>query len=508
MSKMSSSERWQSRRPERPLRASAAVTLIGGSSYVAMVVSVVRSILVMRLIGVRGRGIVRYVALVKGYLANAGIGFRHGVSKELPLAIGAEDEGRAAAIEDAGFAAVTLTTAVAALGMLVWALLLSGVDRETRMARAVGAGILLSEELVVLYWCVLRSWSSFGMLAVADLVRTAAQFTLVVGGAALLGVTGAMLGWLAAVVVVLLYIHAVSRLCVTVSLDWQQMAKLFLVGLPIALISFSDLLLRSVDGLILRRFYGVEQFGLYSVAMQMAAYLFAIPQAAGFVIWPRVLEAYGAESRGERTRRRVLAPTIAAAGIMPVLAGMAYLAIPPAIHLLIPKFADSVRAAQVLGVGSVLLALPLATNSALVATNREALVIATKLAGAGLAGGLTWHLVSRAASLEQVALAACFGFGLAAVLSLLLQLGEFYPRRRELVREVLLCLLPLGWSVGALWAATRMVMLAGMDPSSLHGAVLALLAFVLLSAPCVIYAHLRTGAGAEVMNLLRGKFRH
>jgi len=505
---MSDGERWDSRRPERPLRASAAVTLIGGSSYVAMLVSVVRSILVMRLIGVRGRGIMRYVALIKGYLANAGIGFRHGVSKKLPLAIGAEDEEQAAAIEDAGFAAVTLATAAAALGMLLWAVFLSAADRETRIALAIGAGILLGEEVVVLYWCVLRSWSSFGMLALADLVRTAAQFALVVGGATLLGVTGAMLGWLAAVLVVLTYIHLVSRVLVKLRFDWAQMSHLFLVGLPIALISLSDTLLRSIDGAILARYYDLEQFGLYSVAMQMAAYLFAIPQAAGFVIWPRVLEAYGAADQDGKTQRRVVAPTIAAAGIMPVLAGMAYLAIPPAIGLLLPKFSDSVAAAQVLGMGSVLLALPLATNSALVAKNREALVILAKLAGAGLAGGLTWYLVRNSAPLVHVAAAACFGFGLAAVLSLAIQLREFFPRRGELAREVALCLLPLVWAVGALWAAIRLVTLARMDPASLHGAVLALLAFVVLSSPCAVYGHLRTGAGTEVMNLLRGRFRH
>ncbi len=508
MSAMSDSERWQSRRPERPLRSSAAVTLISASSYVGMLASIVRSFLVMRLIGPRGYGIMGLAALIKGYLANAGIGFRHGVSKELPLAIGAGDEERAASLEDAGFAGVSLVTAVTALGMLTCVLAFSAAGRETRVAYAVATGILLGEELVVLYWCVLRSWSNFGLLAIGDLVRTAAQFVLIVGGAALLGVTGAMLGWLAAVLVVLMYLHFASRVLVTARFDWGRMGRLFLVGLPIALISFSDVLLRAIDGTILVRYYGDEQFGLYRMAMRVATSLFAIPQAAGFVIQPRVLESYGARDESGGRRRRVLMPTIAAAGLMPVLAGMAYLAIPPAIHLLIPKFADSVRAAQVLGMGSVLLALPLATNSALIASNREPLVIITKLAGAALAGGLTWHLVSRAASLEQVALAACFGFGLAAVLSLLLQLGEFYPRRRELVREVLLCLLPLGWSVGALWAAARMVMLAGMDPSSLHGAVLALLAFVVLSAPCVIYAHLRTGAGAEVMKLLRGKFRH
>jgi len=504
---MSDGERWDSRRPKRPLRSSAAVTLIGGTSYVAMLVSVVRSILIMRLIGVRGRGIMRYVALIKGYLANATIGFRYGVSKKLPMAIGADDKEQAAAIEDAGFAAVTVGTAVAALGMLLWAVFVSAADQETRIALAIGAGILLGEEVIVLYWCVLRSWSSFGMLAVADLVRTVAQFALVVGGAALLGVTGAMLGWLAGVLVVLTYIHLVSRVLVRFSFDWAQMRHLLLVGLPVALISFSDMFLRSIDGTILVRYYGADQFGLYSVAMQMAAYLFALPQAAGFVIWPRVLEAYGAADQDGKTQRRVLAPTIVAAGIMPVVAGMASLAIPPAITLLLPKFSDAVPAAQVLGMGSVLLALPLATNSALVATNREGLVILAKLGGAALAGGLTWYLVANSAPLVQVAAAACLGFGLAAVLSLLLQFRDFYPELAARLREVVLCLLPLGWSLVALGAAAHVAGLMGLPASSVPGALVRMLVFLALCSPCLLYVHRRTHLGGELLRGLRGGFR-
>jgi O-antigen/teichoic acid export membrane protein len=508
MDELSSGERWEARQPERPLRSSAAVTLIGGASYVGMLVSAVRSVVVMAYLGPHRRGVQRWVQLLKSYLANAGIAFRHGVSKELPMAVGAGDEERAAEIEDAGFTSVLLVTALTAVGMLVYALLFAGPDRETRTAYAAGAGILLAEELVVLYFCVLRSWGNFGILALADLVRTAAYFTLVAGGAVLLGLTGVMVGWLVGALVVLAYLEVGSRLVVAIDLDWGRIARLALVGLPVALISFSDLLLRSVDGTILVRYYGLEQFGLYSMAMQMAAYLFAIPQSAGFVIWPRVLESYGAKDETGGRRRRVLLPTIAAAGIMPVVAGMAYLGLPPAIELLIPRFADSVPAAQVLGMGSVLLALPLATNSALVASNREAVVIGTKLAGAALAGGLTWHLVTRAAPLEQVALAACLGFGLAAVLSLLVQLRDFYPQPAARTREVLLALVPLAWSVGALWSARRLVMMAGMEPVTVHGAVLALLAFVVLSAPCLLYAHLRTGAGGELLELLRGRFRH
>ncbi|MGC9319549.1 MAG: oligosaccharide flippase family protein, partial [Armatimonadota bacterium] len=466
----SDEERFEDRQPRRKLRATAAVTLIGGSSYVALVAALVRSIIVMRLIGPRGRGIQRLAGLYKGYLSNLAIGWRHGVSKELPMAIGAEDARRAARVEDTGYVGVGVASLLAGLGMVAYALWLSPHAFGTRVALAIGGGLLVADEMVALYWSVLRSWESFGTLALGELVRTFSQLGLMILGAWLLGVTGVMLGWLAATLILLGFLDYASRIRVSVTVDWQQLWGLLLIGLPVALISFADILLRSIDGAVLVHFYGEERFGLYTVAMQMATYLFALPQAAGFVIWPKVLESYGAEADGERRSRRVLLPTIALASVMPVIGGTAWLLMPAAVNLLVPAFAPSVPAAQVLSLGATFLALPLASNAALVANDREAVVIATKIAGALVAGGGTLYLVTHDAALTSVALAACAGFTVAALLSLGVQLQEIIQRRQQFARELVLAVAPTGWVAGALWAAGQLA--GGTPAASLAGGLL------------------------------------
>lgn len=500
-------ERFEDRRPARALRAATAVTLIGGSSYIAMLVALVRSVLIMRLIGPRGRGIQRLAGLYKGYLSNLAIGWRHGVSKELPLAIGAEDPERVARVEDAGYASVGAVTLLAGLGMIVYAAVFCGGGWETRVAIALGGLLLAAEDMTQLYWVVLRSWGAFGTLAVAELVRTVAQFALMCGGAWLLGVTGVMLGWVAAGVALLLFLDRASRIRVSLRIEMEDVWRVLLIGLPVALVSFSDVLLRSIDGTVLVHFYGEEQFGLYSVAMQMATYLFAIPQAAGFVIWPKVLEAYGAEDADERRRRRVLLPTIAMAAAMPVIGGMAVLALPWGIDLVVPRFAPSVPAAQVLSMGATFLALPLATNAALVADDREPAVIVTKLVGAAVAGAGTWYLVTHAGSMESVAACACVGFAIAAVLSLAILLRDFVESRRRLTVEVALALTPTAWAVGALWAAARAANALGLIPHEPAGAAASIVVFLVASAPLLVYAHVRTGAGHEIAQIIRDRFR-
>jgi|LSQX01.2.fsa_nt_gb O-antigen/teichoic acid export membrane protein len=495
-------DRFRARSPQSEMRTTSAIGLMGGSSYVALIVSVLRSILVMRMIGPYGRGIQRLPALWKGYLSNVSMPWRNGLSKELPLAVGAEDHERAAAVEDAGFLATTLFSALAGLGMVAWAIFLSEAAWEERVAFAIGGGLLLAEDLIALYWVALRSWGHFHTLAVCELARTAGQFALMIAGAWLAGVTGVMLGWLASTLLLLAYLETVSRIGVRVQADWPRIWSLLRIGLPVAIISFADTLLRTVDGLVLERSYGAEQFGLYTLAMQMATYLFALPRAAGFVLWPKVLQSYGGDD-GAQKRRRVLLPTIGVAAAMPVIAGMAWLALPSLVAAIVPKFLPALPAAQILSMGAIFLALPMATDAALVANDREPLVIATKLVGAAVVAGGAVYAVSHGGSLTSIALWACAGFALSALLSLWIKLAEFEPHPARRAGEIALALAPTLWAAGALWLVQRLLAALSLSLSSLGGAAVAVLLFLALSAPCLLYAHRRTGVGREVLAIAR-----
>ncbi len=498
----SDEERFEARTPEAEMRTTSAIGLIGGTSYIGLVIGIVRSIFVMGMIGPWGRGVQRLPGLWKGYLTNVSMPWRTGVSKELPLAIGAEDCERAAEIEDAGFFATTAFSGVASLGMVVYAMFLSSSSWEERVAFAVGGGLLLADDLIALYWATLRSWGRFHVLALGELVRTLGQLALMLAGAWLAGVTGVMLGWLASSLLVLGYLEMASRLAVRTGVRWPVVWRLLRIGLPVAIISFADVLLRTVDGLVLERYYGVEQFGLYTLAMQMATYLFALPRSAGFVIWPKVLQSYGGDDADQK-RRRVLLPTVGVAAAMPVIAGMAWLALPVLVALVVPKWLPSVPAAQVLSMGAVFLALPLATDAALVASDREPVVIGIKLLGALVAGGGTWYTVTHGGSLTTVALWACAGFTVAALLSLWIKLQEFRPRPAGRLGEVALALAPTAWVMGCIWLVQRLLPLVGLSLEAPSGAVVALLALLLLSFPCLLYAHHRTGIGTDIRAIIR-----
>jgi cysteine synthase B len=118
------------------MRASAAVFIIAAGSYIALFLGLIRSILVMRYVGVTGRGIMQIVFMLNRYTSNAHLGVMHGISKLLPLRLGAHNAEEADEIEACGMSWVIVLTAFVALGMCVVGILEPTEQRATGIAIA------------------------------------------------------------------------------------------------------------------------------------------------------------------------------------------------------------------------------------------------------------------------------------------------------------------------------------------------------------------------------------
>ena len=476
------------------------------SSYADLLLGLVQSIYVMNRIGPTGRGLMRLADLFNKYLSNAHLGAMHGLSKQLPLALGRRDEAEAQRLEDIGTTAVLSLGFVGSMLMLLWALWGPGMLDDTRRVLAIGAGLVWCGHAFNVYRIILRAWGTYSVLALASLVTTLSEFALVIGGAYLRGVQGAMLGWLGANLLQLLYLHFASHLRVRPRWDWAVVWYLIRAGLPLAALILADVLLRTVDGVVLVKYRSAYVFGLYSVAMQISGYVYKIPEAAGFVLMPRIWEKYGAQDDPRGLRDAVLHPTLAAATIMPVISGLLFILTPYLIKAVVPRFAPGAYAAQVLAMGGAFLALPLAANGLLIAMNRELLVTLTKLLGAAvIAAGSLW-LVRHGGSLSQVAMVAVVGYALASVLALAAALSHYHPRRLHLLAELAVCHLPFIWAILAIrGAGLGALLLLGPVPAAWANVVVRMGLFVLLCTPILWYGNHRTGVLTNLRALLKRK---
>ncbi len=483
-----------------------AAAMMLGSSYFEMALGLVRSVLVMNLIGPTGRGIMQFVGLTHRYLTHSHLGALHGISKDLPTSIGREDAEAIDDIEGVGATFVCLTAVLAgsAMFLLGW---LGNYGTPTRVSLMAGGGILAIQQVHALYRVVLRAWGQFPILATAGVISTIAQFVFIILGAMWLQVSGAMLGWLLSCVITVLYFRFSSRFMPQLTLRRPVVGHLIRIGLPIAFIIFAETLLRTADGITVSWLSKdpMHTFGLYSAAMQVATYLYRIPEAGGFVIMPRILEGYAAKDDVDGLRRHVMLPTLAAATIMPVAAGCAFILLPPAIRTVIPKWEPCIFAAQILSLGSVLLALPVASNTLLIALGKEFVVAFNKILGAAIIFVLATLQVKQGGEMSTVALAACTGYFVAGLLSLVLALVRYYPSKLQLLKQLVICHLPLAWCVVAL-KLSGLLTRSAADPMVsdwLHAAV-RLALFLVAMIPVLIYGNKRTRLFHELARVAGG----
>ncbi len=483
--------------------------LMLSSSYADLLLGLVQSIYVMNRIGPTGRGLMRLADFFNKYLSNAHLGALHGLSKQLPMALGRKDDARAQELEDVGMTVVLTLGFLGSLGMLVWALWGPGMALTTREVLAIGAGLVWCGHAFNVYRIVLRAWGTYSVLALASLVTTVSEFLMVIGGAYFWGTPGAMLGWLGANLTQLLYLHFAARLRIHPRWDWPVVWYLIRAGLPLLVTIFSDVLLRTVDGVVVQYYLSAYSLGLYSLAMQISGYIYKIPEAAGFVLMPRIWEKYGAEdSNAARLHVHVLSPTLAAATVMPVISGLLFILTPYLVAAVVPRFVPGSYAAQVLCMGGAFLALPLAANGLLVAMNRESLIALNKLAGAAvIAAGSAWVL-SHGGSLAQVAMFAVLGYAVSSVLALSAVLGHYYPERRRMLRELVVCHLPFLWAIAALKGAGILArLLLGPAEPTWTGVAVRMALFLILCLPTLWYGNRRTAVLSRLRVLFREKLR-
>jgi len=504
---VSAHQRLEAHRQTRQTLASTAVLIVGGSSYFSMLAGVLRSVLVMRLVGPAPQGVRRIVDLILKYVSHAHLGILHGTNKELPICLGQNDAAQIQDVEDVGVTWVVGLTLIASLGMLIAGLLNPTGQRVTSIAIMIGAGLLIVGQTATLYRTIARAWGNFRALGIVAGIETITTFAFTVLGAygfyhfgrpdqhREYAVLGAMLGGLMAGCVSLLVLGALAPIHVHVRFDRKLGWQLAKAGLPITAMILADTLLRTVDGAIITAYYKSYWFGLYSLAMQMAGYLYAIPEAAGFVMWPRILQAFGAANGDHQAlRRQIVLPTMMSGMFMPAIAGIAYVLLPPIVNTLLPKFMPAMDATQILALASVFLALPMATNSLLIAQDKGHYVVLYKLIGAAVVA-LGCFILARhnVHNLASFAVVASCGYGVAALLSVGIVLPRYetgFVRRVELLFNTFS---PFLWACCALLLSRLLgsiVMLP--DGTSFVWAALRLGIFLGLMIPVLLFGNQET----------------
>lgn len=309
-------------------------------------------------------GIWASVSLALVYSLFALIGIQNGLSRELPYYLGANDELMAKRLAATTLFYTGLSCITSLLGgacIVVWLLY---KNRDPRLVLAVGAMSLMVTFQFYQYYLFLtfRSKNSFLKLAWVQTWQ-ASIMLLTLPLLVMFHYYGMLLRAVLTAALALYLMHRVRPLIVRPSWDTASFWLLIKTGLPIFATDYVRIVSGTVDKLVLLRFVGVEQVGLYALAATTASAFQVLPQSIAHYVYPRMSHHYGRTNNPRVLWGIAYKVTLVVLAVMIPVAMIGYLLLPWGVKTLFPKYVAGTHAAQIMLFASVAWGATISSNA-------------------------------------------------------------------------------------------------------------------------------------------------
>ncbi len=477
-----------------------------------MALGVVRGLVVARLLGPSGRGVLYGMRIIAGYFGHSHLGLLHGMNRLMPLRLGEGRRHEAERYQDTGFTTSSALAVLGALALVAYAAWFAEAYQPlTRLSIALAGVLVIAQQGMELLKSLLRTFGEYGLIARQVTLSAYVEFLLLIGLTWRYGLAGGIGAVTASAVLSYLYLVWRSGFRLRVRLAWPEAKQLLAAGVPLLVLGLADLLLKTIDRVLVLKFQQAHGLGLYGVGGQLAAALNNVPAAVAYVLFPRVLEAYGRQKDSRAIRHRYTTPTAALAILMPAAAGVLCLLTPLLLQTLLPQYVAGTRAVQALLIGSVLLSVPIMAGNYLIAVEKDRYLVTCRIAGAAVVAAGTLLVVRARVPVEEllfrVAGAACVGYLVNSILTLQGAAAQYLAPGWPRAKRLLLLHAPLVYALAALWGAHRLVGFVFAGQFEPWSDIADALVFLLLYAPLLRHVERRTGVVAALVGAVRARGR-
>jgi O-antigen/teichoic acid export membrane protein len=434
--------------PRKFVRDSLSVAL---SQYLARAVILARGLVAARALGPRGFGGWNALSLIFDYGSYASFGALQGLDLRLPAPAAEGDAARARRLMAAAWSVVLAGGALFGAGLALY--LATGGKAFSALPGAGLPLLMLAAALLQLaFQYVTSSLRAHGFFHAVS-AGYAVQAVLGGGlGLALVwpyGAWGLLAGWIAGTLTALAWMWRAGVAVPLVPAHLREGLSLAGAGVPIFGYFAATLVMRSVDRLALVRYAGAEPLGLYSLGLMAAGLLLHLPEAAAYVLFPRIAAAFHGAGDRERARTDALKTHRSLAVIIPLLAGLGVVWAGPIVTLLLPAYRGGLAALRILSLGAIMLSAATMPGYYLLAAGRQRLLMAVGALAALVNATLVFSVAARDPRPEAVAAAASTGYFLFAVAAMVLAARAWFESAGARVWLVAATVIPAVWGGGA-----------------------------------------------------------
>lgn len=296
-------------------------------------------------------GIYSTCLLLQTYMSYVQLGSLNAFNRDYPQLIGAGDKEKAKKYRNTTFSFLLIAFGVAMLIITVFLLAIGrGNDPRYTYGLILCAVITTVSILENFFASRVRIDGNFkftSFVLVAELLSVLIGFFMLsrFGYYVLYFVTiGSMM-----IGILLYYKKGVSDLQLAV--DRQLLRTIIISGMPLLINSLIWTIVNSIDQFVILGFINTEALGIYSIAQMAFSYIMLIPSAMSQLFYVKLGKVYGANKDIKELNSIAVKYTLILALVVSYIVIGVYFFIEPIVIWLMPKYADGVRAAQLLMLG-------------------------------------------------------------------------------------------------------------------------------------------------------------
>lgn len=301
------------------------------------------------LLGPTTWGIWQGAMLVLQYGGNLHLGVLNGMDRELPLMRGKRELGQQAIITDVTFTFSFIVAIIVSLGILFSTFIIT-MRPELRVSLQFISAMLFFQYISAFYGSFFRANNEFGIVSkIAIIGGLGNLFSIVL--IFFFGLRGFLGGQLIRFFVITCYSYFKSSYSIKWRWDNRCLNSLIMIGFPIMLVLFANLLLTTIDRLLILKFLDAKSLGFYSLGNLVFIPLLMIFTVSNSVMYPRFTEKYGEAGTPHSLIQYITMPIKNLAVLMPILVGVICIALPFLVKVFLPGYIEGITAARILIIG-------------------------------------------------------------------------------------------------------------------------------------------------------------
>jgi len=421
------------------------------ASYTAQFLSIIRGFIVAKFLPPYIYGYFSGLSLIPFYSAQGHLGILHGMNRLISIKKGAGDEVSFHEIKNSAFNSIMFLASLLSLGIILFSYWNQANYSQYFLwgIRVFGLAVIL-QHLQMVYQSVLRAEGRMNIISMSMVLFSVSNIVLVVAFIHSFGFYGVLAAYFCAYVLSNLFLMVKSKIQFRLTLDLSLVASLIRTGLPISIIFLVEVLLKSVDRIIIIRYLDISQLGYYSIALTICEAMSRIPNSIVYSYFPKLLEKLGEYKDLAKLNDSYQVTSIVLGIIVSFCTGIAFLLVDILITDFLPEYNEAVIATKILLFTVFFMSLSQLSLRFLIAINKNRVMVFFQIVVVIISVVLDLIFVQLGYGIAGIAAGTAIAYVLYALCMLSYTLSFFYKKKMTIFLNQLFLYLPILFCGGIL----------------------------------------------------------